>query len=43
MILGILYSPVSASLSVSMRMVSAVFMDEFQAMLAIYMNNKSIS
>ena len=34
MIFGIRYSP-SASVAVSMSMVSAVFIDEFQAMLAM--------
>ena len=39
---GILYSPVSGSLSVSMRSVSGMFIAEFHAMLAMYMNSVSI-
>ena len=39
---GILYWPVAASLSVSMRMVSVVFMAEFHAMLDMYMNRVSM-
>ena len=39
---GIVYSPVAGSLSVSMRIVSAVFIAEFQAMLAMNMNSVSI-
>ena len=41
MMRGILYSPVAGSLSVSMSMVPAVFIDEFQLMFA--MNMKSVS
>jgi len=42
MIRGMRYPPVAGSLSVSIRIVSAVFIAEFQAMLAMYMNNVSI-
>ena len=35
MIFGILYSPVAASLSSSILMTPAVFIDEFHAMLAM--------
>ena len=39
---GILYSPVDASLSVSISMTPLVFMVEFHDMLAMYMNSVSI-
>ena len=39
---GIRYSPVAGSLSVSMRRVSGMFIAEFHAMLAMYMNSVSI-
>ncbi len=42
MMRGMRYSPVAGSLSVSMRMVSAVFIAEFHAMFAMYMNSVSI-
>ena len=38
---GMTYSP-SASLSVSIAIVSAVFIDEFHAMFAMYRNSVSI-
>jgi hypothetical protein len=41
MIFGITYSP-SASLSVSISITEEVFIDEFQAMLAMYMNSTSM-
>ena len=41
MMKGILYAP-DESLSVSMAMVSTVFMDEFQAMFDMYINKVSI-
>ena len=39
---GIRYSPVFSSMSVSMRMVPAVFMAEFQPILAMYINKVSM-
>ena len=42
MIFGIRYSPVAGSLSVSMPIVPAVFIAEFQLMLAMNMNSRSI-
>src|SRR5262249_4066426 len=42
MMCGILYSPVAGSLSVNMWIVWAVFIAEFHAMLAMYMNSVSI-
>jgi hypothetical protein len=42
MIRGIRYSPLTGSLSASIRIVSAVFIAEFQAMLVIYMKSVSI-
>src|ERR1700730_7772539 len=42
MIRGMRYSPVAGSLSVSIRIVSAVFIAEFQAMLAMYMKSVSM-
>ena len=39
---GILYSPVAASLSVSISTVSAGFMAEFQLMFAMYRNKVSM-
>jgi hypothetical protein len=42
MIFGILYSPVSGSVSVSILMVSVVFIDEFQLMFAMNINRTSI-
>jgi len=36
------YSPVAGSLSVSWRIASPGFIDEFHAMLAMYMNSTSI-
>ena len=39
---GMRYSPVAGSLSVSMSIVPAVFIDEFQLMLAMNMNSVSI-
>jgi len=39
---GMRYSPVAGSLSVSMRKVSGMFIAEFHAMLAMYMNSVSI-
>ncbi len=42
MIRGMRYSPVAGSLSVSMRIVSAVFIAEFHAMFDIYIKSVSI-
>ena len=39
---GIRYSPLAGSLAVSMAIVPAVSMAEFQAMFAMYMNSTSI-
>ena len=39
---GIRYSPLVASFAVSIAIVPAVFMAEFQAMLVMYMNSVSI-
>ncbi len=39
---GMRYSPVAGSLSASIRIVSALFIAEFQAMLAIYIKSVSI-
>src|SRR5918996_723640 len=42
MMRGIRYSPLEGSLAVSISIVPAVFMAEFQAMFAMYMNRVSI-
>ena len=41
MIFGILYSPVLSSFAVRWRSTAGMFIDEFQLMLAMYMNSTS--
>ena len=41
MIFGILYSPVFSSVAVRWRSTAGMFIDEFQLMLAMYMNSTS--